>query len=415
MRLFPFSLRDDAKGWFLKLQPRSIRSWDELTDTFLDAYYPPHKTTSMRHELLLFAQRDHETFWEAWDRYKDICNACPHHGLTKSMMIDGFYGGLLPHERRRVDVAAQGSLHSHGQTEAWDILEHLGRQSRQWDDHDSRRERLRKDPYYDTKSTHETRVAQESSSVDYRKLERKLDLLLQAQEHPTHHVKAASMPSSICLLCESPTHATSECHFASSYPDFVDEHAKAVGSFPNRPRNDPYSSTYNPGWRNHPNFSWRDSGGSSSAQQGGVYSYGGQQGPHSSFLGSHGQGSSFGASHGGSYGSHAQNAPPGFQNRQVLQGVPNTTQEPTKNHMEELLTALTKSQMKTEQNISVLTQSQSSLAQSVGKLEVQMGQLARELGSRPQGALPTQPDPNPRHEQAKAITTLRSGRIYDNK
>ena len=25
-----------------------------------------------------------------------------------------------------------------------------------------------------------------------------------------------------------------------------------------RPRNDPYSNNYNPGWRDHPNFRWRD-------------------------------------------------------------------------------------------------------------------------------------------------------------
>ena len=34
------------------------------------------------------------------------------------------------------------------------------------------------------------------------------------------------------------------------------EQAQVVGSFP-RPNN-PYSNTYNPGWRNHPNFSWRN-------------------------------------------------------------------------------------------------------------------------------------------------------------
>ncbi|XP_075475898.1 uncharacterized protein LOC142515052 [Primulina tabacum] len=40
-------------------------------------------------------------------------------------------------------------------------------------------------------------------------------------------------------------------------PFYVPEGApvKQVG-FQNRPRNDPYSNTYNPGWRNHPNFSW---------------------------------------------------------------------------------------------------------------------------------------------------------------
>ncbi|KAM2543425.1 hypothetical protein TB2_022738 [Malus domestica] len=26
----------------------------------------------------------------------------------------------------------------------------------------------------------------------------------------------------------------------------------------NQPRNDPFSNTYNPGWRDHPNFKWRE-------------------------------------------------------------------------------------------------------------------------------------------------------------
>ena len=34
------------------------------------------------------------------------------------------------------------------------------------------------------------------------------------------------------------------------------EQAQVVGSFPRS--NNRYSNTYNPGWRNHPNFSWRN-------------------------------------------------------------------------------------------------------------------------------------------------------------
>ena len=37
------------------------------------------------------------------------------------------------------------------------------------------------------------------------------------------------------------------------------EEVNFVGEFPNsQPRNDPYSNSYNPYWRNHPNFSWQD-------------------------------------------------------------------------------------------------------------------------------------------------------------
>ncbi|CAL9001020.1 unnamed protein product, partial [Prunus brigantina] len=40
--------------------------------------------------------------------------------------------------------------------------------------------------------------------------------------------------------------------------EFVQEQAKLVNSYNRGPINDPYSQSYNPGWRNHPNFSWRN-------------------------------------------------------------------------------------------------------------------------------------------------------------
>src|SRR5436190_1054415 len=52
---------------------------------------------------------------------------------------------------------------------------------------------------------------------------------------------------------------------------------------------------------------------------------------------------------------------------------------------------------------------------SISKLEVQMGQMASTISQREQGRFPSQPEVNPReHEQLKAITTLRSGKIIDN-
>ena len=35
------------------------------------------------------------------------------------------------------------------------------------------------------------------------------------------------------------------------------EQAQFVSNY-NRAQNNPYSNTYNSGWRNHPNFAWRD-------------------------------------------------------------------------------------------------------------------------------------------------------------
>ncbi|XP_057250798.1 uncharacterized protein LOC104886473 [Beta vulgaris subsp. vulgaris] len=54
-----------------------------------------------------------------------------------------------------------------------------------------------------------------------------------------------------CNLCGG-AHLTNECINV--------EQAQFVSNFNRPPNNDPYSNTFNPGWRNHPNFSWRNQG-----------------------------------------------------------------------------------------------------------------------------------------------------------
>ena len=61
-------------------------------------------------------------------------------------------------------------------------------------------------------------------------------------------------PSEVCILCASSSYTIYECPSATQFPEFVQEQANAAYS---RPGNDPYSNTYNPGWRSHPNFSWQ--------------------------------------------------------------------------------------------------------------------------------------------------------------
>ncbi|KAL5854661.1 hypothetical protein ACOSQ4_004463 [Xanthoceras sorbifolium] len=49
-----------------------------------------------------------------------------------------------------------------------------------------------------------------------------------------------------------------ECSSRETCQDFEQKQVQALNDYPQRQRNDPYSNNYNPGWRNHPNFSWRD-------------------------------------------------------------------------------------------------------------------------------------------------------------
>jgi hypothetical protein len=50
-------------------------------------------------------------------------------------------------------------------------------------------------------------------------------------------------------------HTTLECQLGIQESDL--DQMNALNNF-DRPQNDPYSNTYNPGWKNHPNFSYKN-------------------------------------------------------------------------------------------------------------------------------------------------------------
>nr|GEY71474.1 reverse transcriptase domain-containing protein [Tanacetum cinerariifolium] len=70
----------------------------------------PHRTTNLRNEISNFQQRFDESFHEAWDRYKDLLRACPHHGFTELNQLDTFYNALNPTDQDSLNAAAGGNL-----------------------------------------------------------------------------------------------------------------------------------------------------------------------------------------------------------------------------------------------------------------------------------------------------------------
>nr|GEZ03727.1 reverse transcriptase domain-containing protein [Tanacetum cinerariifolium] len=49
-------------------------------------------------------------YYNAWDRYKDLLRACPHHGFTKLHQLDTFYNALNPADQDSLNAAACGNL-----------------------------------------------------------------------------------------------------------------------------------------------------------------------------------------------------------------------------------------------------------------------------------------------------------------
>ncbi|GJY62579.1 reverse transcriptase domain-containing protein [Tanacetum coccineum] len=110
LMLFPFSLVGAARRWLEKEPPRSITTWDDLVSKFINEFFPPSRTTNLQNEVSNFQQKFDESFHEAWDRYKDILHACPHHGFTELHQLDTFYNALNPSDQDSLNSAAGGNL-----------------------------------------------------------------------------------------------------------------------------------------------------------------------------------------------------------------------------------------------------------------------------------------------------------------
>jgi hypothetical protein len=65
---------------------------------------------------------------------------------------------------------------------------------------------------------------------------------------------AETYEADVCGLCTSPMHFTQNCPTLSS--EQLIEEVNAFNEY-RKPTNGPFSETYNPGWWNHPNFSWK--------------------------------------------------------------------------------------------------------------------------------------------------------------
>ncbi|XP_026396724.1 uncharacterized protein LOC113291403 [Papaver somniferum] len=178
---------------------------------------------------------------------------------------------------------------------------------------------------------------------------------------------------SICAACNSPD------HLVDSFPEilaFQESKLEQDNALYHKQENNTYSQTYNPGWRNYPNFSW-------------------SKGPV--------QGGTPGNIQGYSYPRNPQ--------------MQSYTQHPSEKKLSSI-----------EESVGLLTQNllqnQNTTDQRFTSLELKMGQICDALNEREKGKFPSQPQQNPKgtfkaststcNETAHAVTTLRSGKVVDN-
>ncbi|GKE81624.1 reverse transcriptase domain-containing protein, partial [Tanacetum coccineum] len=123
LMMFPYSLDGNARLWYEKEPPNSILTWEDLVTKFMNQFFPPSKTTHLKNEISRFTQKFEKTFSEAWERFKEMLRACPHHGFTELTQVNTFYNGLNENDQDSLNAAAGGNLLSKTTREALNIIE----------------------------------------------------------------------------------------------------------------------------------------------------------------------------------------------------------------------------------------------------------------------------------------------------
>ncbi|CAN6547620.1 unnamed protein product [Malus baccata var. baccata] len=328
MKAFPFSLLEKAKDWLYELAPGTVTSWDSMKRAFLEKFFPTSRVILLRKRISGIQQDRDESFPSYYERFKSLVASCPQHQMKEELLIQYFYEGLLPMERQMLDASAGGVLVDKTPEAAKVLIANRAHNAQQYEGVGQR------DP--------------PRPQVN------------EVVEGPKVQNVAA------CGVCSMQGHLTDKC------PQLIEnggwETLNAVG-FGNQyqPRNDPFSNTYNPGWRDHPNFKWREP----------------QQGQQQSGF---------------------RQQPPGFYQKPFAPTQPQA--QPAQK---------SGSSIDNDQIFNLLTsmaQGMQNRDKKVDELEKQVGQIAEFMGQfREQGKLPSSTIANPKggFESAKAIM-LRSGK-----
>ncbi|XP_071939237.1 uncharacterized protein [Coffea arabica] len=343
LRAFPFSLKDAAKDWLYYLPAGSITTWAQLKKKFLEKFFPASRAASLRKEICGIKQYPGESLYEYWERFNKLCTRCPQHQISEQLLIQYFYEGLQSTDRSIIDAASGGALANKTPREAWELIEAMAENSQQFGLRESNPPR---------------RVNEVETSSLQQQISELTSVVRQLVVGNVPQVKA-------CGICTNMGHHTDSCPILQE--DGAEQVNMAGGVPAPRRQYDPYSNTYNPGWRDHPNLS---------------------------------------------YGSRPQNAfsnrPPGFQ--QPWQHKSQLSSSSSGSSLEEIVKSLANT---TTQLVTTTTQFQQDTKSGMKDMEIRMSQMAtaiNRLESHVYGKLPSQPEPNPRNVSAM---TLRSGKEVD--
>ncbi|KAM2928264.1 hypothetical protein COP2_035526 [Malus domestica] len=306
MKAFPFSLMDKAKDWLYELASGTVTSWESMKRAFLEKFFPTSRVILLRKRIS---------------------------GIQQSQ-----------------DASAGGALVDMTPVAAKTLIANRAHNAQQYEGVGQR----------DTPRPHHVNEVSSISELQSQ-MANLTSMLSQFVEG------SKTQGTTIYGVCSIQGHQSDQCPQLIENGGWESAHAVGYGN-QNQPRGDPFSNTYNQGWRDHPNFRWRDA--QQPAQQGGF------------------------------------RQPPGFFPRPMAPQPPPQAQSSQNN------SGTSMNDDKTYQLLTTMAQGLQTQAKEVNELKKQMGQMAEFLGQiRENGKLPSTTVVNPKggFETANAIM-LRSGK-----
>ena len=281
----------------------------------------------------------------------------PNHGVDKWVIVQIFCTRLNPQSKAMVDSMTNGGYRNVPVNEVFRLLDQLSANNSQGTD--------RRIPHSSIAPKEDTATAQFASMLST--LNKRFDVLeTHIRKSSAQEVQAIHSTPVVCEQCYD-VHLPDHCPLYAT-PESVNYMGRGQNS-----QNNPYSQTYNPGWRNHPNFSWNQ------GQNVNASSPSGAKAPY----------------------------PPGFQNQP--RQIPPKEEESKVEKMFAQIIAGQEAQMVYNAKNDAKTASHET---SIRNIEIQIGQLASQMNASQRGTLPSDTIPNPRRdgkEECKAIN-LRSGK-----
>jgi hypothetical protein len=169
---------------------------------------------------------------------------CPPYGCEKWRLVQFFYQGLSQPNRSMIKLMNGGAFLNLTGDLAYKALEKIADNSQLWENYrDKSARNPKKGGIVELKG--DTKLSQRMDAVV-----RRLDALSIGK--PVNVANA--FPVESCSVCASPMHQAQNCPSMTVFAEM--EQVNAFNNF-QKPSSGPYSETYNPGWRNHPNFSWK--------------------------------------------------------------------------------------------------------------------------------------------------------------